>query len=105
MDNNNILIKKLGATNTSTKTTPKTPKTPSYADATKTTPTAPPHDRNAPFNHAAWIASLDPMGHCWSHGHRVQVGHDSQNCKGKLGGHCDGATRADTMGGSAKGKP
>ena len=34
----------------------------------------------------------------------MQVGHDSKNCKGKLGGHKDEATRADIMGGSTKGK-
>ena len=58
-----------------------------------------------PFDQAAWIASLDPNGYCWTHGYRVIMGHNSKDCGGKLGGHKDAATRANIMGGSVKGKP
>ena len=58
-----------------------------------------------PFNKASWEAKLDPKGYCWTHGYRVLLGHNSTNCKGKLGGHKDDATRANIMGGSKKGKP
>ena len=97
MENNSMLIKKLG--NTTIKNTPNASKTPKPAKAMTIA-----YDRNAPFDHTKWLASLDPAGYCWTHGYRVQVGHDSKNCKGKLGGHKDEATRADIMGGSTKGK-
>ena len=58
-----------------------------------------------PWDKAAWIASLNPNGYCWTHGYRVTTGHDSNNCKGKLLGHVDAATRTDTRGGSIKNKP
>jgi hypothetical protein len=57
-----------------------------------------------PFDHAAWVLSLDPTGYCWSHGYRVVCGHNSRECKGKLDGHQDDTTRTNTMGGSDKGK-
>ena len=67
-----------------------------------------PGDSNPPkdsvFEWAAWEASLDPTGYCWTHGYRVQRSHISVNFKGKLGGHRDDATRGNTMGGSAKGR-
>jgi hypothetical protein len=53
---------------------------------------------------AEWEANLDPNGYCWSHGYRVQKGHSSEHCGGKLQGHQDSATRNDTKGGSTKGK-
>jgi hypothetical protein len=72
------------------------------------TPATPPKIDNcvgrAPFDRAAWEASLDPTGYwCWSHGYRVVTGHNSQNCKTKLQGHNDTVTRADIQGGSTKG--
>ena len=56
------------------------------------------------FKWAAWEVSLDPTGYCWTHGYRLQFGHISVNCKGKLGGNWDDATRGNTMGGSSKGR-
>jgi hypothetical protein len=70
-----------------------TTKTPSQASGTQ-----------PPFDHAAWLLSLDPLGYCWSNGYRVVCGHNSKDCKGKIHGHQDDATRANTMGGSEKGK-
>jgi hypothetical protein len=58
-----------------------------------------------PFDHAAWILSLDRAGYCWSHGYRIVCGHHSADCKGKPPGHQDTATRTDPMGGSDKYKP
>ena len=85
MEINNNLIKKLGSNNdVATKTS--TLKEVSYADAL--TPSNKTYDHQAPpFDDAKWVASLDPNGYCWSHGFRVQVGHNSKDCKGKLGGH------------------
>jgi len=101
METNNNLIKQLGSSNdVATKTS--SIKKVSYADAITSSNTT--YDHRAPFDHAKWVASLDPNGYCWSHGYRVQVGHNSKDCKGKLGGHKDDATRADTKGGSTKGK-
>jgi hypothetical protein len=57
-----------------------------------------------PFNRAEWEAKLDPTGYCWLHGYWVLKGHNSETCKGKLGGHKDSATQADIQGGSIKGK-
>ena len=101
METNNNLIKKLGSNNEgATKTS--TLKKVSYADAITTSNEM--YDHRAPFNHAKWVASLDPNVYCWSHGFRVQVGHNSKDCKGKLGGQQDDVTRTDTKGGSTKGK-
>lgn len=61
-------------------------------------------NQRQPFDRAEWEANLDPTGYCWTHGYRVQKGHTSANCKGKLGGHQDTATRSDNKGGSTKGK-
>ena len=47
---------------------------------------------------------LDPQGHCWTHGHKVSHAHNSSTCRNKAPGHQDQATRANTMGGSTKGK-
>jgi hypothetical protein len=57
-----------------------------------------------PFDKASWEAKLNPKGYCWTHGYQVLLGHNSNNCKGKLGGHKDAATRDNIMGGSVKGK-
>jgi hypothetical protein len=83
---NNVLIKKMGS------------KKQSPAPAPATSGGRPPFDRQA------WLASLDPNGYCWTHGYKVTIGHSSVNCKGKLGGHKDDATRNDNKGGSTKGK-
>jgi hypothetical protein len=83
---NNVLIKKMGG------------KKQSPAPAPATSGGRPPFDRQA------WLASLDPNGYCWTHGYKVTTGHLSANCKGKLGGHKDDATRNDNKGGSTKGK-
>jgi len=56
------------------------------------------------LSRAEWEANLDPLGYCWSHGYKVQNGHTSANCGGKLEGHQRTATRNDTKGGSEKGK-
>ena len=47
---------------------------------------------------------LANKGYCWTHGYRVKDGHDSKTCKHKEEGHQDGATRANTMGGSTANK-
>ncbi len=57
-----------------------------------------------PFNQAEWESKLDPNSYCWSHGYKVLMGHNSKNCKGKMGGHKDTATREDIQGGSTRGK-
>jgi cell division septum initiation protein DivIVA len=88
MEANLILLKKPG----NNPRTPNTPKTPTTTGTRQ------------PFDQATWEANLDPTGYCWSHGYRVQKGHSSANCKGKLGGHQDAATRDNTMGGATKGK-
>jgi hypothetical protein len=85
---NTTLVNKLGNPITTPATTPKIDNRPG----------------RAPFDRAAWEASLDPNGYCWSHGYRVVHGHSSQNCKTKLQHHNDNATRADIQGGSTKGK-
>jgi hypothetical protein len=69
------------------------------------TPNGPTNTGRKPFDRAAWEASLDPNGYCWTHGYKVTSIHTSASCKGKLGGHCDTATRANNMGGSQRGKP
>jgi hypothetical protein len=72
---------------------------------TTTTKTPPQTGARPPFDHAAWLLSLDPEGYCWSHGYRVICGHNiKEEYKGKLLGHKDTATQANTMGGSEKGK-
>ena len=101
METNNNLIKKLGSIS-DVATTASTLKNISYANAL--TPSNKQYDHRAPFDHAKWVATLAPNGYCWSHGFQVQVGHNSEDCKGKLGGHKDDATRADTKVGSTKGK-
>lgn len=56
--------------------------------------------RNTPRFTPDW----DPTGYCWTHGHKVTVGHNSRNCKFKNGGHKDDATKDNSMGGSQKNK-
>jgi hypothetical protein len=58
-----------------------------------------------PFDHDAWLLTLDPMGYCWSHGYKVTPEHSSRTCRGPHEGHKRAATRANPMGGSTKGKP
>ena len=102
METNNNLIKKPGNNNDIASRALLLKKV-SYADAL--TPKSKPYHSCAPSKHAKGVASLDPHGYCWSHGYRVQVGHNSKDCcKGKLRGHQDDATRADTKGGATKGK-
>ena len=101
METNNNIIKKLSS-NSDVATKTSSLKNVSYADAL--TPSNEMYDHRAPFDHAKWVASLDPDGYCWSLGFHVQVRHNSKDCKGKLGGHKDDATRADTKGGPTKGK-
>ena len=87
METNNNLTKKLGQS---------------------TSPTPPTNNRRpprTPFDHAAWLADLNPTGYCWTHGYRVVHGHDSGHCGGKAAGHIATATRTNPQGGSIKGKP
>jgi hypothetical protein len=42
--------------------------------------------------------------YCWTHGFKVSSRHTSATCKGPHDGHQTGATRANTMNGSQKGK-
>jgi ABC-type transporter Mla subunit MlaD len=47
----------------------------------------------------------DNGNYCWTHGYKVNRSHTSATCSNKAQGHKDTATRADTMGGSTRGKP
>jgi hypothetical protein len=40
----------------------------------------------------------DKQGYCWSHGHKVKVGHTSATYSSQCEGHQPGATHANTMG-------
>jgi hypothetical protein len=71
---------------------------------TTTKPTGTTRGTRPPFDHAAWILTLDPLGYCWTHGYRDVRGHNSQNCTRKNEGHQDEATRTNNMGGSTKHK-
>ena len=62
------------------------------------------HNLCPAFDWDAWVASLDPMGYCWSHGYKVVNGHNSVNCKGKLMDHIDTATNDYSQGGITRGK-
>jgi hypothetical protein len=42
--------------------------------------------------------------YCWTHGYRVNKGHNSITCKNKADVHKDGATQANTMNGSTNNK-
>jgi hypothetical protein len=48
---------------------------------------------------------LDPNGYCWTHGYRVTLGHNSSTCTNQKEGHQLAASRANTMGESARNKP
>jgi hypothetical protein len=48
---------------------------------------------------------LDPNGYCWTHGYKVSLGHTSATCTNPKEGHQLAASRANTMGGSARNKP
>ena len=90
---NAALVAKLNAAPTSSSATGPATMAPSFATYGR-----------RPFYKAAMIASLNPNGCCWTHGYRVTLVHDSNNCKVKLLGHVDAATRTDTRGGSIKNK-
>jgi hypothetical protein len=45
-----------------------------------------------------------PGNYCWTHGHWLSKNHTSATCGCRAPGHKDGATAADTMGGSTKDK-
>ena len=47
----------------------------------------------------------DNGNYCWTHGYRVGNKHNSETCKNPAPGHKKEATRANTMGGSERGKP
>jgi hypothetical protein len=64
---------------------------------TTTKPALPTRGPRPPFDHAAWVLTLDPLGYCWTHGYKGVRGHNSRDCKSKLDGHQDGATRANNM--------
>ena len=91
IETNNNLIKKLGS-NSDIATKTSALKKVSYT-TNAPAPKSERYDPQAPFVHVKRVASLDPNRYCWSHGFRVQVGHNSKDCKGKLGGHQDYATR------------
>ena len=42
----------------------------------------------------------DKGGYCWTHGHKVKVGHNSSTCTLHKVGHQAGATHNNTLGGS-----
>ena len=46
----------------------------------------------------------DVGGYCWTHGHCVDINHDSWTFRSKKEGHRDNAKRADNMGGNQYGK-
>jgi uncharacterized protein (DUF433 family) len=52
-----------------------------------TTPPITSTNGRKPFDQSSWEAKLDSKGYCWTHGYQVLMGHNSGNCKGKLGGH------------------
>ena len=43
---------------------------------------------------------MDPTGYCWTHGYKVQYGHNSATCTYKQKGHRDEGNRKNIMGGS-----
>ena len=47
----------------------------------------------------------DVGGYLWTHGHCVDISHDSRTCWSKREVHRENATRADNMGGNPYGKP
>ncbi len=40
----------------------------------------------------------DKVGYCWSHGHKVKIGHNSSTCTLRKAGHQSCATRTNTLG-------
>ncbi len=65
------------------------------ASATPATPAAVP----APPKACLAIRPF-PGNYCWTHGHKVNQNHTSATCTCRALGHKDGATTANTMGGS-----
>ncbi len=47
---------------------------------------------------------LDSTGYCWTHGYKVNKGHNSKTCTGRAEGHKEDATWANTMNGSLANK-
>ena len=45
-----------------------------------------------------------PGNYCWTHGHRISIGHTSASCSHKAKGHCDEATAVNTLGGNERDK-
>jgi hypothetical protein len=68
------------------------------------TPAQEPSGGQLPFDQKAWEANLDPNRICWTQRFHIQKVRKSANCKGKLGGHKNDATRNNNKGGSTKGK-
>ena len=42
----------------------------------------------------------DKGGYCWTHGHKVKVGHNNSTCTSRKVGHQAGTARNNTLGGS-----
>ena len=66
-----------------------------------------PVDRRGQENYK-WVNGKhfrDVGGYLWTHGHCVDIGHDSKTCLSKREGHKENATRADNMGRNLYGKP
>ena len=87
---NAALVEKLNAAPTANNTTGPANMAPSAATS---------GGRRPPFDKAAWIASLNPNGYCWTYGYLVTTGHDGYNCKGKILCHINAATRTYNRGG------
>ena len=66
-----------------------------------------PGDRQSQ-THSKWVNRKqlqDVGGYCWTHGHCLEIGHDSKTYRYKKVGHKENATRADNMGENSYGKP
>ena len=63
-------------------------------------------DRHSQAN-SKWVNGKhvkDMGGYCWTHGHCVNISHDSRTCCIKREGHRNNATRDDNMGENLYGK-
>ena len=66
-----------------------------------------PVDRQSQAN-SKWVNSKhlqDVGGYCWTHGHCLDIGHDSKTCRSKREVHKENATRSDNIGGNLYDKP
>ncbi len=54
----------------------------------------------SPLHWGSVKPAWDKQGYCWSHRHKVKVGHTSTTCSFRCKGHQSSATFANTMGGS-----